>query len=142
MDYQLLDILRQQGLRSTKARHSVFKALKAGPAVSIQELYQKVGGGLNRASMYRALRLFRELGIVQEVVIAGRRKVELTDRFNDHHHHIACAICGQTVAIHDTGFENHIEELAKANGFIHRSHSFEITGICAACHRTSEVARV
>jgi Fur family ferric uptake transcriptional regulator len=142
MDYQLLDILQREGFRNTRARQSVFKTLKAGPALSISELYQKIGAGLDRASMYRTLHLFRELGIVQEVVIAGRRKVELTDRFSDHHHHVACSVCGKTVAIHDAGFENHIEELAKANGFIHRSHSFEITGVCAACHRAGGVARV
>jgi Fur family transcriptional regulator, ferric uptake regulator len=142
MDYQLLELLRQSELRNTPVRQTVFQALKAGPAVSIQELYQKIGEKLDRASMYRTLGLFRELGVIQDVVIAGQRKVELTDRFSNHHHHIACAVCGKTVAIHDSSFETHIEQLAKANGFTHRSHSFEITGICESCHRSDGVARV
>lgn len=142
MNYQLLELLRQAGYRNTKPRQQVFKALKAGPALSIHELHQKVGGRLDPASMYRALGLFRRLGIVQDVVIAGRRKVELTDRFSNHHHHLACTTCGATIAIFDQLFENHIERLAAANGFTHQSHSFEITGLCPTCRQAREVAKV
>ncbi len=135
MDYALLELLRDAGLRNTPPRQAVFKVLKGNPALTMRQLHIKMAGQLDTASLYRTLALFRQLGIVQDVVIAGERKVELTDAFSPHHHHIACSRCGVTTTIHDAGFEASIEALAAHQGFRHESHSFEITGICAACQQ-------
>jgi len=133
MNYELMTALRASGHRTTTARQTVFAALKRNPALTVRELRTRTAGQLDTASLYRTLALFRELGMVQDVVIAGRRKVELTDAFSPHHHHIACSRCGATVTIHDEGFEDQTRALAVRHGFTHQSHSFEITGLCPSC---------
>ena len=133
MDHQLSDFLKRHGSRVTAPRRILFRALRAGAAQTTAELRAKTAGRLDTASLYRALALFRELGIIHDVVIAGKRKVELTDVFSPHHHHLACSQCGKTYAIHDDAFERHIELLAASRGFSHESHSFEISGRCPAC---------
>jgi len=135
MNYELLALLQKSGLRNTTARQTVFSVLKKTGAVSTGSLITKTSPTLDRASVYRTLNLFRELGVVQDVVIAGRRKIELTDMFSPHHHHIACETCGKTIAIHDEAFEHQIERLARSHGFRHTAHSFEVTGHCANCQK-------
>lgn len=133
MDYQLHELLRRHGLSRTAARTAVYRTLKLEPAITIQALYAKTSGRLDRASLYRTLNLFRKLGVVQDVVMAGKRKLELTDSFSPHHHHIACTSCGSAITINDETFERQIENLAEAHGFTHTAHSFEITGVCKGC---------
>jgi Fur family ferric uptake transcriptional regulator len=133
MDYELMTALRAGGNRVTAGRRAVFELLRHNPALTIRELRQRTANQLDTASLYRTLALFRELGMIQDVVIAGQRKVELTDAFSPHHHHIACSRCGTTVTIHDEAFEAQTEALAARHGFTHQSHSFEITGLCSRC---------
>jgi len=133
MDYQLRDLLQNHGLRNTTARQAVFKVFKSGPAITTKELSDQTADKLDTASLYRTLTLFRDLGIIQDVVVGGSRKIELTDAFAPHHHHISCSKCGAATAIHNDGFEKQIENLATSYGYIHSSHSFEITGICPTC---------
>lgn len=135
MDHQLRELLRKQTLRTTTARQTVFSVLKGGPALTTAELRNRTAGRLDTASLYRTLKLFRSLGVVQDVVVAGRRKIELTDAFSPHHHHISCTRCNTMTAIHDDAFERQITRLATTYGFTHESHSFEITGLCPACVR-------
>jgi Fe2+ or Zn2+ uptake regulation protein len=133
MDYQLLELLRQRDLRYTTARQVVFKLFKTEAAMTIQEIIVKTAGSLDKASLYRTLNLYRDMGIIQDVVIGGKRKIELTDSYSAHHHHIACSVCGRTVSIRDDAFEKQIESLALSHGFSHQKHSFEITGMCSSC---------
>lgn len=91
-------------------------------------------GLLDRASLYRTVSLYERLGIVQRIYIGWKYKIELSDIFSHHHHHISCLRCGKIVAITD---EDHIErlimQLAKQHGFEAQSHQLEIRGYCQRC---------
>jgi Fur family ferric uptake transcriptional regulator len=133
MNSQLQDLLQANGHRNTQARHAVFALLKAQSPMTTAQLRAKTSTLLNTASLYRSLNIFRELGVVQDVVIGGKRMVELTDLFTPHHHHLSCSGCNKTVELHEDTLERYLASLASKHGFKHQSHSFEITGLCAEC---------
>ena len=68
--------------------------------------------GVDRASVYRAVRLFEQLGIVQRLNTGWKYKIELTDKFAEHHHHLTCLQCGKTIAMGESELEEMISKLA------------------------------
>jgi len=133
MDYQLQELLQKSGQRNTSARQLVFAALKQESALGTDQLRAVLADKTDTSSLYRTLNLFREMGIVQDVVIGGRRMVELTDRFLPHHHHLFCSKCDKTIVLHDESLEKYLTNLASKHKFLHQAHSFEVTGLCQDC---------
>src|SRR6266545_4326582 len=90
-------ILRDHHQSITGPRMAVFEALLGEEPLSMRELAEKVRG-IDRASVYRAIDLFERLGIVQRLNTGWKYKLELTDKFAEHHHHLTCVNCGRTIA--------------------------------------------
>ncbi len=100
----------------------------------MHELSVHSKGVIDRASLYRAIGLFEKLGLVQRIYIGWKYKIELSDIFTHHHHHISCLACGKVVAItEEDEIEALIESLAKRHGFTTPSHQLEVRGYCADC---------
>jgi Fur family ferric uptake transcriptional regulator len=125
-------LLKQQGRSITTARIAVFEALIGQEPLSMRTLAQKTRG-VDRASVYRAVDLFERLGIVQRLNTGWKYKLELTDKFTDHHHHLTCVQCGKTIAMNEQALEQVIERLAHTHGFTPSSHQIEIQGFCRDC---------
>jgi len=89
--------------------------------------------GIDRASVYRTIDLFEKLGIVQRLNTGWKYKLELTDKFAEHHHHLTCTRCGQTIAMNEAELEAVIERLSAAHDFLPTSHQMEIQGLCRQC---------
>lgn len=128
-------LLKQTGNSATKARLAVFEALSGQEPLSMHELIARVPE-VDRASIYRAVELFEQLQIVQRLNIGWKYKLELSDRFTEHHHHLTCTNCGRTVAMNEQALERFIETLASQYGFQPTSHQIEVQGLCAACHNS------
>lgn len=128
------EILKNSGYSVTEARMAVFKALVGQEPMSMHSLVA-LAETADRASVYRAVDLFEKLGIVQRLNTGWKYKIELTDRFNDHHHHISCTVCGKTVAMNEQQLEQFIETLAREHGFTLESHQIEIQGVCKECQQ-------
>lgn len=127
--------LRDAQQSSTKARTVVFSALDGQEPMTMSELVKRVGNNIDRASVYRTIKLFEELGIVHKLQIGWKYKLELSDDFHDHHHHIACVKCGKIFPIHeDERLELLIHSLAKSQNFKLLTHQLELRGICATCN--------
>lgn len=89
---------------------------------------------IDRASLYRTVSLFESLGLVQRIYIGWKYKIELSDAFTHHHHHISCLGCGKIVAvIKEEEIETLIDDLAKRHGFTDSNHQLEIRGYCSSC---------
>jgi Fur family ferric uptake transcriptional regulator len=74
------------------------------------------------------------LGIVQRLQIGWKYKLELSDSFHEHHHHLTCSRCGQVTPFEENvAIENKLEELAKKEKFTMTGHQLEIQGICQKC---------
>jgi Fur family transcriptional regulator, ferric uptake regulator len=133
MDSSLKQLLKLSGYSHTKPRQLVFVYLQTHDNVSINELASSHLGIIDQASIYRALNVFRKLGIVQDIVVSGKKIVELSDRFKDHHHHMSCVECGNATCIKDDQIEQRLDELAAQHGFKPTSHQLGINGICKNC---------
>jgi Fe2+ or Zn2+ uptake regulation protein len=125
--FQLL--LKQGGYSITKARTAVFGALIGKEPLTMHQVV--IGaGGVDRASVYRAIELFERLGIVQRINTGWKYRLELTDKFAEHHHHLTCTQCGKTIPMNETELEQFIDTLAARYGIKPTAHQIEIQGLC------------
>lgn len=134
----LQKILKDNDYSLTKPRQLVCEILLGSDPLAMRDLVNKAGGRIDRASLYRTIALFEKLGIVQRIYIGWKYKIELSDIFTHHHHHISCLKCGKIVAItEEDKIEQLIENLAAKHGFVAQNHQLEIRGLCPACQLTS-----
>ena len=126
-------VLRDKGRSITKSRTLLFEYLQESGAVSPGQFMEDNIAVADRASLYRTLLLFRTLGVVEDRIVNGRRLVELTDRFNAHHHHLTCENCGKTIPLAMPSIEKSLVELCRQQGFKVTGHVIEATGLCQAC---------
>jgi Fur family ferric uptake transcriptional regulator len=127
--------LQENNYSITGPRQCVFGLLVNKEPQSMAELLALSQGRLDRASLYRTIELFEKLGIVQRLYIGFRYKVELTDLYSHHHHHISCLGCGKVIPLDEhEQIERMISLLAKRHGVTAQSHQLEIQGFCSACN--------
>ena len=133
--HQLLKVrLKKAGYSNTKTRRLVFDTLANQEPQTMHDITHKLATTVDRASTYRTIDLFEKLGIVQKLHIGWKYKIELTDAFHDHHHHMSCLKCGSLTSLDgDSHIEKDIEELAKQHGFTITLHQLEISGYCSNC---------
>lgn len=131
---KLETILKQNTCHVTYARKQVFLALYDKKPQSIHDLSTRLNGKINRTSIYRVVELFEKLGITHRIQIGWKYKIELSDIFVEHHHHISCVSCGHIFAVAaEEKLEKLINELCKKNDIIHTKHQLEIQGYCKKC---------
>ena len=130
----LQKILKGSGYSNTSARTFVCELLWDKEPQSMRGLALRSQGAIDRASLYRTIDLFERLGIVQRIYIGWKYKIELSDIFRHHHHHISCLGCGKVVAItEEAEIERLIHGLAAKHDFTAQSHQLEIRGYCTQC---------
>lgn len=132
-------LLKANGYSITKARIAVFDALLGNEPRSMHSLVEQVHR-VDRASVYRAVELFEQLGIVQRLHTGWKYKLELTDKFAEHHHHLTCVHCGRTIPMNETELETLIAKLAAAHHFTPTAHQIEIQGLCEVCRQIAGLA--
>lgn len=135
---QLITTLKTHKFSLTHARKSVFLALIDKEAQTISELTKSLNNKLNRASIYRTIDLYEKLGVIQRLQIGWKYKLELSDAFSGHHHHMTCTSCGGVEPFEEsTALELELKQLALEAGFTETGHQLEIRGICKACQDKS-----
>jgi len=135
----LQKVLKDNGYSTTQPRKVVCDLLWNKEPQSMHELAERSKNLIDRASLYRVLALFEKLGLVRRVYIGWKYKVELSDVFTHHHHHISCLQCGRVVAItEDDEIEKLIHQLTERYGFTDPSHQLEISGHCPICTEKHE----
>lgn len=131
---KLSETLKEHGYSLTRPRQTVFAALQSGTPRSMRELTLDLSSVIDRASIYRTVALFEELGIVVRVQQGWKYKIELSDIFSPHHHHVTCTSCGRSQSFDEPeGLEQLLTHIAVNNGYTHENHSLEISGLCAQC---------
>ncbi len=127
-------LLKDNGQNITRPRGVVFDLLWGHEPQSMRDLGLRSRHDIDRASLYRTIELFERLGIVQRVYIGWKYKLELSDIFESHHHHISCLGCGKVVAIKENEeIERLIRSLAAKSNMTTVRHQLEIQGYCEKC---------
>ena len=127
-------LLKKNGSSLTKPRKVVFDLLFGSSPQSMQQLVKAANGKVDRATIYRTIELFEELGIAHRLNIGWKYKIELSDVFQGHHHHFYCSNCGKTYDLPaHSMLETMIDSLAAKDDFAPRGHNLEIYGLCKDC---------
>jgi Fur family ferric uptake transcriptional regulator len=138
MHYETLrEILRSGGASLTKPRKAVFDLLLNQEPQSMQVLTTRARGKVDRATVYRTIELFERLGVARRLNIGWKYKIELTDVFCVHDHHLFCTNFGRMYPLpENTMLETMIDTVAAKSGFSPRGHQLEVFGLCANCAKT------
>ena len=132
----LKTLLKQDKASLTKPRKTVFDLLFNQEPQSMQVLAQRAKGKVDRATVYRTIDLFERLGIARRLNIGWKYKIELSDIFTGHHHHMYCTNCGRTYNLPENPMlETMIDTVAAKSGFSPRGHQLEVYGLCAQCSK-------
>jgi len=135
-------LLRERGLKATRQRDEIVRALKkAGAHVTVDELYQRVrrkNPRIGYATIYRTLRLLAESGWA-----SARRFGDRTARFEhriegEHHDHLICLQCGKIQEFENDRLEALQERIARQEGFLVREHKLELYGYCQGCAKNQK----
>ncbi len=133
---QFSKTLKRHGQSLTQPRQLVFAALQNSQPQIMQQLV-KACPGVDRASVYRTVTLFEKLGIVQRLQIGWKYKLELSDTFQHHHHHLTCLKCGKVIPFDEAeDLEKKLQEISEAKDFSMQGHQLEIQGLCQQCSAT------
>jgi Fe2+ or Zn2+ uptake regulation protein len=138
MDLKILnsfkDRLKENKLSVTKTRLEIFELLYKKEPQSIHELLDKSNAHFDRVTLYRIINLFEKINVSQRVYSGWKYKIELTDSFSGHHHHLTCLTCVAIIPIaEDEHVERLIFKLAEDQGFAPQGHQLEIQGYCQKC---------
>jgi Fur family transcriptional regulator, ferric uptake regulator len=130
--------LSEAGHRTGGARESVVELLgRQSCCLSAQEIADRLreaGKDVGIASIYRALELLHELGLVQRVEFGERSaRFEPVVPGGEHHHHAVCEKCGRVTAFEDERLERQLELLAGRLRHSMSGHDIVIRGDCARC---------
>ncbi len=134
-DYtRLASVLKSNGYSLTKPRQLIFETLSDHKTLTMLEITKQLAGQADRASIYRSVSLFEELGIIHRINLGWKYKIELSDTFAHHHHHFSCQNCGVITTLRDDlELEQQITKLAEWHGLIMSEHQLEIHGLCQDC---------
>ena len=133
--------LSDAGHRAGGAREAVVGLLaQQDCCLSAQEISDRLresGANVGTASIYRALDVLHELGLVQRVEFgAGGARFEPILPGGEHHHHAVCDSCGRVTAFEDDHIERQLRTLAGQLRHSMSAHDLVIHGECSRCSRS------
>lgn len=104
-------------------------------AVEIEAALESQGKRVGLASIYRALELLNEHGLVERVPVApGLTRFERSHPGGEHHHHhLVCEHCGRLVAFDDPALERAIARVSERLGVQVEHHEVLLRGTCTDC---------
>lgn len=130
---QLEQYLKSHSYSITRQRRVLFNLLSGAEPQSMRELCAAALSEMDRASVYRTIEIFEKIGIVRRINIGWKYKLELSDAFAEHHHHLTCLKCKKIIPINESALESFIDNLVSRHNFHTTEHQIEIQGYCAVC---------
>ncbi|MDG2299715.1 MAG: Fur family transcriptional regulator [Planktomarina sp.] len=132
MNKNIIKRCEQNGLRMTEQRRIVAQVLETSKDhPDVEELYtraSKLDPKISIATVYRAVKLFEEVGILDKLEFGdGRARYEDADR--DHHDHLIDMQSGEVIEFIDTEIEALQEKIANRLGYTLKDHRLELFGV-------------
>lgn len=134
---QILERLRDHGVRVTGTRAAVVRALTSEPShhVTAGHLYARLVAHdprFHESTVYRTLERLVEVGVVTRIEVdSGPSVYHLA--VEAPHHHLACERCGRVVGVPTDLVETLAEELRERFGFLLRADAVTFPGRCVDC---------
>ena len=129
------EMLQNNRLYRTTERMRVFQELKDFEApCSVAKLVKLTSGSIDRSTVYRTLDTFEKIGAVSRVYTGWKYKVELSEVFRSHHHHMTCSQCSAVISFDEPPtLLRELDRIGTQNGFVIKSHNLELNGLCSNC---------
>lgn len=134
---EALYLLKSHKLKVTKQRKSLLEYLythcrhRYVEITAVDDWMRQQYPGLSHNTIYRNIKEFEEIGIVETQAQKNGQGVKYQCDFgNIHHHHFICQQCGQ---VQEIDFCPSKEFLKQLPGCEIQSHRFEMLGLCAQC---------
>lgn len=126
------EILKSHWKSITEERKEIFSFIQTKHIFSAQEILEQFPK-LGRASIFRTIRLFLEIGILRRLTLGERSETYEINETEHHHEHMKCTVCQKIMSFGSHDICKKIFEEAKKQGFIIQEHSLSILGKCQKC---------
>lgn len=135
---EIVAALQSRGLRLTRRREAVCEAVFGCPGhICAEHILGVVAERfphlrMNKTTVYRALDLLLDLGLVIEHK-CGDGRAQYEPAFRGRHSHMICRRCGQLLDL-DEGIASTLREGVRArHGFQAELESYPLFGLCVSC---------
>jgi Fe2+ or Zn2+ uptake regulation protein len=136
----LVIALDRAGFRVTEPRRTVAELIadREGhfTAADLVDDARRRRLGVGRATIFRALELFSEMGVVERLDLPSGEHAYIPCE-PVHHHHVVCSRCGRAVDVEDCGMGAVAREISRRTGFRIDDHRLELYGLCPDCAASS-----
>lgn len=135
------ELLRSKSLKLSKVREAIARAALAYEGhFTVDELVRALQadgvGDAHVATVYRAMPLLVEAGLVQPALVAQGDRQHYEATFGrTHHDHLVCRSCGRIVEYESEALEVLEREIAARYEFELIDHVHELRGRCGRCRR-------
>ena len=134
--------LRKAGYKLTQARLTVLEILEAehGHITSSDILakVEQINPSIGRASIFRTLDLFTQLGIIRPTYIDTSLTPTYVMMHEGHHHHVICTNCNRVIEFDDCGLDQLTQTLEDKLNIKISGHLLEFYGLCIGCISNSQ----
>ena len=135
---RLVLTLSQNGYKLTSQRKAVLTAIVNSrehltPA-AVHERARQNNPNVGLVTVYRALELLSDLGLICRVRRGGRSRNYTLSPIG-HHHHMICSECGMVADFTDCDLNELEEKLSRETGFKIEGHLLEFSGRCVSCQK-------
>ncbi len=128
-------LLRDAGLRVTRPRLAVLRALETHPhsgADTVLVAVRRELGGVSTQAVYDVLRVLTERGVARRIQPTGSvSRYEL--RSGDNHHHVVCRSCGTVNDVDCATGEAPCLDASESHGFVIDEAEVTYWGTCPMC---------
>jgi Fur family ferric uptake transcriptional regulator len=129
--------------RVTGQRRVLLEIIRTqGEHLDAEELYRLARQRYPRLSLstvYRTLGLLRDLGLIDELHL-GEDHHHYEVKPSTVHHHLICVRCGRVEEFSSLLADKLAASVAREHDFDVREIQIDVTGLCAQCRRTRDVA--
>lgn len=112
----------------------------AGSHIDAKELYRRASNtdeSISLATVYRNLRLFQELGLVEERRL-GQSSHHYELRHPPEHQHFVCRDCGKIIEFQNPLIDELVGSVQAEQGFRVTRAEFYLEGYCSQCQTSKD----
>jgi Fur family ferric uptake transcriptional regulator len=131
--------LVKKGLKLTSEREKILKEVFSRhdhfDAEDLLQAFHDRGENISRATIYRALPLLVESGLVQEAMRCGETVKYEHIYGHRSHGHLVCVKCGKIIEFENKKLEEIKKKICEEYGFKSTECRFGIKGVCRDCQK-------
>lgn len=128
----------QTSARVNRRRLLLLDLLRGGEHLTADELYERAKSkepSINLSTVYRNLRLFTRMGLIDELQLMWSRTRYFELKRPQRHYHAMCLACGRTLDFNNPMVERVRQAVEGETGMVITDVQLSMTGYCAECYK-------